>query len=135
MGKAKINFEVDETDLANAKAFVAKHGGSLNKLVSVLFASLGRQEAARAPALDPATKILVSASIGEISIAQAARLLELPDAGYVLHRLADMALPLPRLSDEVVHAQLKDARAALDDCLLEPPAVGKKKRKGSPSPA
>lgn len=36
MGKAKINFEIEEESLANAKAFVAKHGGSLNKLVSSL---------------------------------------------------------------------------------------------------
>ena len=93
MGKAKIGFEVDERDLANAKAFVAKNGGSLNKLVSALFASLGHAEASNAPALDPSTKILMSASIGEISIMEAARLLDVPDAGYVLHRLADHGFP------------------------------------------
>ena len=39
MPKAKINFEIEEEDLANAKAYVARHGGSLNKLVAALFAS------------------------------------------------------------------------------------------------
>ena len=129
MGKAKIGFEVDERDLANAKAFVAKNGGSLNKLVSALFASLGREEASRAPALDPATKILMSASIGEISIMEAARLLEVPDAGYVLRRLADQGFPLPRLSQDIALGQLDAARQALDECLLDPAAKGKKSRK------
>jgi hypothetical protein len=53
-GKAKIGFEVDADDLANAKAFVAKHGGSLNKLVSALFASLGREAGLGPPVADPA---------------------------------------------------------------------------------
>ncbi|MET0963159.1 MAG: hypothetical protein ABWY05_10130 [Noviherbaspirillum sp.] len=51
MGKAKIGFEVDEDDLANAKSFVAKHGESLNKLVWALFASLGQDESSRSPAI------------------------------------------------------------------------------------
>lgn len=134
MGKAKIGFEVDEKDLANAKAFVAKNGGSLNKLVSALFASLGQTEASRAPALDPSTKILMSASIGEISVMEAARLLEVPDAGYVLRRLADQGFPLPRMSQEIARGQLDVARQALDECLLEPPVAGKKSRKRAKRP-
>jgi len=128
MAKAKIGFEVDERDLANAKAFVAKHGGSLNKLVSALFASLGREEAERAPALDPATRVLMSVSTGGISIAEAARQLELPDAGFVLSRLSALGLPSPRLSDEAVKQQLTSARSALDQCLLEPEPKPKDKR-------
>lgn len=120
MGKAKIGFEVDEIDLATAKAYVAKHGGSLNKLVSALFASLGQDEADRMPALDPATRILMEVSTGKLSIMEAARRLELPDAGYVFHRLAEKGLPLPRLPEDFVRKQLSDARHALDDCLVEP---------------
>ena len=135
MGKAKIGFEVDERDLANAKAFVAKHGGSLNKLVSALFASLGREEASRAPALDPSTKILMSVSIGEISVTEAARLLEVPDAGYVLRRLADHGFPLPRLAQEIAREQLDAARQALDAWLLEPQAAVKKSRKRANRPS
>jgi hypothetical protein len=133
MGKAKIGFEVDEKDLANAKAFVAKNGGSLNKLVSALFASLGQEEASRAPALDPSTKILIAVSTGGISITEAARQLALPDAGYVLHRLAEKGLPLPRLPQELVSEQVKSARVALDECLINPEAEGKKRRKSSKS--
>ncbi len=135
MAKAKIGFEVDERDLANAKAFVAKHGGSLNKLVSALFASLGREDAARAPALDPATRVLMSVSTGSISIAEAARQLELPDAGFVLSRLSELGLPLPRLSDEAVREQLASARSALDQCLLEPEPEPKPRRKRTSKPA
>ena len=120
MGKAKIGFEVDEGDLANAKAYVALHGGSLNKLVSALFASLGKDDAQRMPLVDPALGVLMGVSTGKISIAQAARQLELPDAGYVLQRLAALGLPLPRLPKEFVAQQLVQARSALDDCLVVP---------------
>jgi hypothetical protein len=125
MGKAKIGFEVDEDDLANAKAFVARHGGSLNKLVSALFASLGKDEARRSPAIDPAMRVLLSVSIGKISIMEGARQLELQDAGHLFLRLEEAGLPLPRLSKEEVNRQLAEARDALDACLVEPVSVDK----------
>jgi hypothetical protein len=130
MGKAKIGFEVDEGDLATAKAYVAKHGGSLNKLVSALFASLGHEEAGQLPALDPATSILLAVSMGKISIMEASRRLELPDAGYVFHQLAERGLPLPRLPDDFVKKQLSEAQNALDECLIEPVKTSKKRREG-----
>ncbi|MEO7579472.1 MAG: hypothetical protein ABIT83_17815 [Massilia sp.] len=120
MGKAKIGFEVDEVDLAKAKAYVAKHGTSLNKLVSALFASLGDEDARAQPAVDSLTSILLAVSVGKISVMEASRRLELPDAGYVFHLLAERKLPLPRLPDDYVKKQLAEARSALDDCLLEP---------------
>ncbi len=119
MGKAKIGFEVDEGDLARARAYVARHGGSLNKLVSALFASLGREEQDHLPALDPTTSTLLAVSMGTMSIMDAARKLDLPDAGHVFHLLADKNLPLPRLPDDFVKKQLKEARNALEDCLIE----------------
>jgi hypothetical protein len=127
MAKAKIGFEIDEHDLANAKAFVAKHGGSLNKLVSALFASLGREETERSPMIDPAKRVLMSVSTGNISIMEAARLLDMPDAGFVLSRLSELGLPLPRLPEEAVRQQLNSARSALEQCLLEPGPDRKKK--------
>jgi hypothetical protein len=130
MGKAKIGFEVDEVDLARAKAYVAKHGTSLNKLVSALFASLGQEEFQRQPAVDSVTSTLLQASVGRISIMEAARRLELPDAGHVFHLLAQRQLPLPRLPDDFVKKQLAEARSALDDCLVEPAKAGAKRGKG-----
>lgn len=120
MGKAKIGFEVDEEDLANAKAYVAKHGTSLNQLVSALFASLGQEDLRRQPAVDPLTSTLLAVSVGKLSVMEASRRLELPDAGYVLHLMTERKLPLPRLSDDFVKKQLAEARSALDDCLVEP---------------
>ena len=117
MDKAKINFEIDPHSLVNAKAYVARHGGSLNKLVSSLFASLGRDERLQAPAIDPAKRVLLDASAGKISILEATTRLALPDAGYLLRRLADEGLPLPRLADDDVQAQAADSLAALKECL------------------
>jgi len=129
MPKAKIGFEVDADDLAHAKAYVARHGGSLNKLVSALFASLGQQEQLAAPAMDPATRVLLEVSAAKISIMEAAQQLGLPDAGYVLQRLAQAGLPLPRLSPSDANRQLELAKQALDACLLEPaPPVKKRGR-------
>ena len=73
MGKAKIGFEVDEKDLASAKAYVARHGGSLNKLVSALFASLGQDEGRRSALVDPVTSTLLAVSMGNLSIMEASR--------------------------------------------------------------
>ena len=128
MMKAKINFEIEQESLANAKAYVAKHGGSLNKLVSSLFSSLGQDERLRAPAVDPAKKVLLEASSGKISIMEAAALLQLPDAGYVLRRLADERLPLPKLTDEEVHRQASESLEALKQTLIKPVADSGKRK-------
>ncbi|MES2116627.1 MAG: hypothetical protein V4578_15820 [Pseudomonadota bacterium] len=130
MSKAKIGFEVDEADLARAKAYVAKHGTSLNKLVSALFASLGQEDVGRTPALDPLTSTLLAVSVGKLSVMEASRRLELPDAGYVFHLLAERKLPLPRLSDDFVKKQLAEVRSALDDCLVEPAKTVTKRAAG-----
>jgi hypothetical protein len=130
MGKAKIGFEVDEDDLAKAKAYVARHGGSLNKLVSALFASLGRDDPAEPMALDPTVKTLLATSMGKISLMEAAQQLDLPDAGYVLHLLAEKNLPLPRLPQSFVAQQLEVARSALDECLIEAAPTAPKRRSG-----
>ncbi|MBW8832167.1 MAG: hypothetical protein JF606_22690 [Burkholderiales bacterium] len=127
--KAKINFEVDEESLSNAKAYVAKHGGSLNKLVSSLFASLGQDERLRAPVPDPAKKILLDLSSGKVSLPEATRLLTLPDAGYTLRRLADEGLPLPRLPNDVARRQAQASLEALSACLVTRPVADKKPRR------
>ena len=128
MGKAKINFEIEEESLANAKAFVAKHGGSLNNLVSSLFDSLGQIERARGPAADPATRILLEASAGKISIMEAASQLRLPDAGYVLQRLARENLPMPRLADSDLDGLASESLEALRDCLKQPTPITKRRK-------
>jgi hypothetical protein len=128
MAKAKINFEIEADSLANAKAFVARHGGSLNKLVSSLFASLGEEERKRGPAQNPATAVLIDVSLGKISIMEAAAQLELPDAGYVLQMLAREKLPLPRLQSSELERQASESIEALRDCLVAPMERTKRRR-------
>jgi hypothetical protein len=130
--RAKINFEVDQASLANAKAYVARHGGSLNKLVSSLFASLGHEDRLTSAALDPTRRVLLDASAGKISVVEAADLLALPDAGYVLQRLVDHGLPLPRLTDDEVSRQAAESFDALRDC-LSAPTVAPSPRRSKPA--
>jgi len=116
MSKTKINFEIEEEILANAKAYVARHGGSLNKLVVSFFAQLGQQ--LDAPPIDPAKKILLDLSCGKISLIEATRLLGFQDAGYTLHLMAEEGLPMKRLSEKTVKRQAAESLDALGECLL-----------------
>lgn len=118
MAKAKINFEIEQEHLANAKIFVARHGGSLNKLVSAYFASLGQDELMASPALDPSMRVLLEVATGKMSAVDAARELGLPDAGFVLQRMRDAKLPLPRLPDDLIQRQASAALEALRECLI-----------------
>jgi hypothetical protein len=101
MGKAKINFEIDEQHLANAKAFAARHRSSLNKLVGAYFASLGQDETMEERPVNPLTKILLEVSLGRLSILDASHELKLPDGGYVLHLMREANLPLPKLPEDL----------------------------------
>lgn len=120
MAKAKINFEIEQEILANAKAYVATHGGSLNKLVSSFFSTLGAPERANAPLPNPATRVLMEVSTGDMSLVDGARMLGVQDAGYVLHMLRAANLPLPRLSERDARGQADAASAAFADCLRTP---------------
>lgn len=120
MRKAKINFEIEQEDLANAKAYIARHGGSLNRLVSAFLASLGSEECLNAPATDQSRRILLEVSTGKFSLVNAAVVLGLVDAGYVLHRLREERLPLPRLSEIDVRRQSESSIDAFKECLLTP---------------
>ncbi len=133
MGKAKINFEIDQDSLANAKAYVARHGGSLNKLVSALFDSLGQDEQLAPPAINGVTKILLAVSAGKLSIVEAANLLELPDAGFVLHLLAENGLPLPKLREADVRKQADNSLEAMRSCLIKPAGTASQRKSASTS--
>jgi hypothetical protein len=127
MGKSKINFEIEDEILSNAKAYVARHGGSLNKIVSSLFAQLGQQ--LDAPALDPSKKVLLDLSCGKVSLMEATRLLGFQDAGYTLHLMAQEGLPMKRLSEATAKRQAAESLDALKECLL--PAKAAKPGKAS----
>lgn len=122
MAKSKINFEIEQEILANAKAYVARHGGSLNQLVSSFLSNLGKQERSNAPLANPETRVLMDVSSGGISLMEGAGMLGLRDAGLMLQKLRDAGLPLPQLSAIDAGDQ---ASAAFADCLLAPVAAGK----------
>ena len=132
MPKAKINFEIEEEDLANAKAYVARHGGSLNKLVATLFASLAADHRQQSSAVDPAVETLLSYSAGKLSMVEAANILGLPDGGYVLRRMAQVGIPLPRLTEAEIARQAKASLEALKACMVDSTPT---KRKVLPSKA
>lgn len=117
--KAKINFEIDEQHLANAKAFAALNHVSLNKLVASYFASLGQDEALAQRPINPLTKVLLDVHLGRISIVEASHELNLPDGGYVLHLMREAKLSLPRLPEDFVRKQAEDGFEALKACLVE----------------
>lgn len=122
MAKAKIHFEIEQEILANAKAYVAQHGGSLNKLVSSFFSTLGANERANTPMIDPATRVMLDVSSGDISLFEGARRLGLQDAGHLLQKLRDAGLPLAPLSERDSRKLADAASAAFANCLLEPVA-------------
>lgn len=124
MAKTKINFEIEDEILSNAKAYVARHGGSLNKLVASLFAQLGQQ--LDAPAIDPHKKILLDLSCGKVSLMEATHLLGFQDAGYTLHLMLEEGLPMKRLSEETIKRQTVETLDALRECLI--PADEKPKK-------
>jgi hypothetical protein len=129
MGKSKINFEIEDEILSNAKAYVARHGGSLNKIVSSLFAQLGQQ--LDAPALDPSKKVLLDLSCGKVSLMEATRLLGFQDAGYTLHLMAEEGLPMKRLSEATAKRQAAESLDALKGCLLPAKAKPRKTSKAT----
>ena len=135
MPKAKINFEIEEEDLANAKAYVARHGGSLNKLVATLFASLAADQRQRSPAVDPAVEILLNYSAGKLSMVDAANILRLPDAGYVLRRMEQAGIPLPRLTEAEITRQAKGSLEALKACIVDSTPAKRKAPPGKAKPS
>ena len=135
MPKAKINFEIEEEDLASAKSYVAKHGGSLNKLVAALFASLAADQRQRSPAVDPAVETLLKYSAGKLSLVDAANILALPDAGYVLRRMAQEGIPLPRLTETEIARQAKNSLEALKACMTDSAPAKRKARRSKALPA
>lgn len=60
--------------------------------------------------------MLKQASTGEVSLADAARALGLPDGGHVLRAIANAGLLLPVLSSEEVARQLAAGATALEQC-------------------
>ena len=135
MAKSKINFEIEQEILANAKAYIAQHGGSLNKLVSVFFSNLGKQERSNAPLINPETRVLMDVSAGRITLMEGVRMLGLQNAGFLLQKLREAALPLPQLSAMDASAQADAGATACADCMLAPAADRKPHKRKHVTPS
>lgn len=127
MSTVRIEFEIEEADLAKAKEFVTQNGGSLDGLVSAFLACVGQGDSSNQLSVDDVGQLLVSVSAGQISVMEAARLLGFPDAGYALRNLARAGFRIQGLAERGVLQQLESGRMALEQCLLDPEAGTKNK--------
>ena len=120
MGKAQINLEIEQEILANAEAYVARCGGSLDNLVSAFLSALGTDERASSTIPNPTTQVLLEVSSGRTSLVEGARMLGMQDAGYLLQRLRDVGLTLPQLPESDSRLLADKTSTAFADCLLDP---------------
>lgn len=126
MGKAKINFELDERLLAQAQAYAAENRTSLSKLVSAFFAQLGKKEQGIARSAMDAT--LTEVVVGKVSVADAARELGLQDAGFLLQIMREKGLPLPSIDPVEVEKMAGRSLDALRTAMRPVPLNSEEKR-------
>lgn len=75
---------------------------------------------------EAALRTLREVSLGNLSLAQAARDLGLPDGGHVLRWLREAGMPMAKLPAETARAQADAARDALEECRIEKRAQKKR---------
>lgn len=126
MGKAKINFELDERLLAQAQAYAAENRTSLSKLVSAFFAQLGKKEQGLARSAMDTT--LTEVVVGKVSLADAARELGLQDAGFLLQIMREKGLPLPTIDPVEVNEMAQRSFEALKSAMRPVPLNFEEKR-------
>lgn len=126
MGKAKINFELDERLLAQAQAYAAENRTSLSKLVSAFFAQLGKKE--HGPARSAMDTTLTEVVVGKVSVADAARELGLQDAGFLLQIMREKGLPLPSIDPVEVNEMAQRSFEALKTAMRPVPLNSDEKR-------
>lgn len=101
-----ITFSVEESALANAKAYVSERSTTLNKLVNAYLKSLGQNQPRRS--ISKADEVLLDYSLGKKSLLEAAELLGLHDGGHVFALMRRAELPLPQLPDNIVEQQASE---------------------------
>lgn len=120
--KSNITFSLDDVAIDAAKAYAAKRGTSLNKIVTQYFLSLAANDDMRVPVLDT-TRALLRFSNGQASLPETVEALGVHDGGIVLQMLREQDLPVPLLDRSLAEAQ---AEAAL--ALLQRPPIRPAKR-------
>jgi hypothetical protein len=110
--KSNITFSLDELAIDAAKAYAAKSGTTLNKIVTRYFLSLAANDDMRLPVLDT-TRALLRYSNGQSSLPETVAALGVNDGGVVLQMLREQQLPVPMLDQSLAEAQAEAALALL----------------------
>ncbi len=100
---ANITFAVDESVLAEAKAFAAEHGTSLNRLVASFLGSVRSRHPRQA--VSQAQQVCLDYSLGKRTLTEGADALGLQDAGLFLALMRQTGLPLPKLGEDLATRQ------------------------------
>jgi ABC-type amino acid transport substrate-binding protein len=111
--KSNITFSLDDVAIDAAKAYAAKRGTTLNKIVTQYFLSLAANDDMRVPVLDT-TRALLRYSNGQASMSETVDALGVNDGGTVLQMLREQQLPAPVLERSVAEAQAEAALALLE---------------------
>jgi hypothetical protein len=102
-----ITFSVEDSALANAKAYASERSTTLNKLVNAYLKSLAQSQPRRS--VSKADEVLLDYSLGRKSLLEAAESLGVPDAGHVLALMRRTGLPMPQLPEDMVQQQVKES--------------------------
>ena len=101
-----ITFSVEDSALANAKAYVSERSTTLNKLVNAYLKSLGQDQPRRS--ISKADEVLLDYSLGKKSLLEVAELLGLHDGGHVFALMRRAGLPMPQLPENTVEQQANE---------------------------
>ncbi len=112
MNKANITFSVDADSLNNAKAYAARAGVPLNRIVGQMFAALGQDQPSGA-AISTAHRQLLRYSVGQASLSETVEALGVNDGGVVYAMLRELGLPFPFMDSAAARQQAQDALPAL----------------------
>ena len=117
MPKTNITFSVDSESLGNAKAYAARAGVPLNRIVGQMFAALGQRQAAGA-AISAGHRQVLRYSLGQASLYETVQALGVNDGGVVHAMLRELGLPFPFMDSDAARQMAQEALPALRAALL-----------------
>ncbi len=123
MPKANIIFSVDLESLGNAKAYAARAGVPLNRIVGQMFAALGQRQSAGA-VISAAHRQVLRYSLGQASLSETVQALGVNDGGVVHAMLRELGLPFPFMDTDAARQKAHEVLPALRAALL--PAAPRK---------
>jgi hypothetical protein len=122
MSKTNITFSVDESALNHAKAYAARAGVPLNRIVGRMLATLGEAEPTGVT-MNTAQRQLLRYSVGRASLSETVQALQVNDGGVVFALLRELGLPFPLMDVEAAQQQVDQVLPALRGALKEPAQV------------